>query len=196
MRPCKTPAALRRETIYSWLFLIVTAITGGFIAWQAWETKRAAKAAAASVEAINRQAKIMERQTVATEKAADAALVNAQAVIASERPWLTVIIRWNSSVKGQFFYRAINVGRTPAEFISGESNFTFRDRPDDLPVPPEYSGAINAPERTLIATDDEFDIQPGMTPEAIIKNADMEERIRIGNQFLLFVWKDHLQGCF
>jgi hypothetical protein len=65
--------------------LIVTAITGGFIAWQAWETKRAAKAAADSVEAINRQASIMERQTKAAQQAAEAAAQNIQILISKER---------------------------------------------------------------------------------------------------------------
>jgi hypothetical protein len=60
------------DTPAQWILVIVTAITAGFIGWQAWETKRAAKAAATSVEAIDRQAVILERQTAATEKAAEA----------------------------------------------------------------------------------------------------------------------------
>jgi hypothetical protein len=51
-----------------WILAILTGITAGFICWQSWETKRAAEAAADSVEAVNRQAGIMERQTALAER--------------------------------------------------------------------------------------------------------------------------------
>lgn len=87
-----------------WVLVIVTTITAAFIGWQAWETRKSAKAAATSVDAINRQAGIMERQTAATEKSAEAARDNAIAakegadatkrnveiIIAKERPRIRI----------------------------------------------------------------------------------------------------------
>lgn len=58
------------------ILIVVGIITAGFICWQAWETRRAAKAAQASVEAA--------------QKSADAALLNAQAVMNAERSWIFV----------------------------------------------------------------------------------------------------------
>lgn len=66
-----------------WILIGVAIMTAGFVGWQAWETRRAAKATALSVAAIDRQAGIMERQTAATEKAAEAAKVSADAAIST-----------------------------------------------------------------------------------------------------------------
>lgn len=51
-----------------WWLVIAAFLTLGFVAWQAWETKRAVRGAAESVEAINRQAAIMERQASEMEQ--------------------------------------------------------------------------------------------------------------------------------
>jgi hypothetical protein len=71
---------------------LIAAITFLAVRRQAIETAKAAKAAADSVEEMKQQAEILERQTKATETAAEAALLNAQAVIHSERPWLLIPI--------------------------------------------------------------------------------------------------------
>jgi hypothetical protein len=68
-----------------WILVIVTGVTAGFICWQSWETKRAAKAAADSVEAINRQAGIMERQTALAER-------NLTLLIEKERPRVKITV--------------------------------------------------------------------------------------------------------
>lgn len=80
---CDSPhwyAAIKRPD--GWL-VVVGLITCIVIGWQSWETKRAAEAAANSVDAINRQADIMERQTAAIEKQADF-------MVAQSRAWLVV----------------------------------------------------------------------------------------------------------
>jgi len=73
-----------------WILVIVGVITAGVICWQSWETRRAAKAAAASVEAINEQAGMMKRQTEATEKSAIAAerSIRLQEII--QQQWLEI----------------------------------------------------------------------------------------------------------
>lgn len=76
------------ESTIQWLLLLIAGVTAAFIGWQAWETRRAAAASAKSVEAIERQAMIMERQTRATEIAAAAAKASADAHINIEKAWL------------------------------------------------------------------------------------------------------------
>lgn len=58
---------------------------------------------------------LIRRQTKATEDAAKAALLNAQAVIHSERPWVTLSIR--EEEVDVFSFHLKNVGRTPAEIL-------------------------------------------------------------------------------
>jgi hypothetical protein len=71
-----------------------------------------------------------------TKKAADAAGLNAQAVINSERPWLVI------SVEGQearrFAFRAKNVGRTPARLVSIHGDVVPVENGRPLPENPEY----------------------------------------------------------
>lgn len=80
--------------------------------------KAVEKQAAEMVE----QATLMKEQTAVAQKAADAALLNAQAVINAERPWL--LIKPSLTVHGMpevtsltVAFKATNVGRSPAEII-------------------------------------------------------------------------------
>src|ERR1700678_2551017 len=57
-------------------------------------------------------------QMRANEMAAQAALLNAQAVIESERPWLVVTIEKDETMPAYFFFRVINKGKTPAQLIN------------------------------------------------------------------------------
>jgi hypothetical protein len=71
-----------------------------------------------------KQAELMKEQTAIAENAAQAALLNAQAVINSERPWLLIkpTLRFHA-VPGQpvtsftVEFKAVNPGRSPAEVI-------------------------------------------------------------------------------
>jgi hypothetical protein len=67
------------STAAQWILVVVAGVTAGFIAWQAWETRRAAEATQRSVEATGRQIGVMERQANAAEIAARAAQENAMA---------------------------------------------------------------------------------------------------------------------
>lgn len=77
------------------------------------------RAAIRTLKAIQRQAHLMQgqlgemRESVkAAKDSAAAALCSAQAVINSERPWIA--IRVESPAVNSFVFRAVNVGRTPA----------------------------------------------------------------------------------
>jgi hypothetical protein len=82
-----------------------------------------------------RTLRIIERQTKATEVAANAALLNAQAVINSDRPW--VVIFAVKEFKG-FSFRAGNLGKTPAEIISFAAEFRCVENVNELPAIAEY----------------------------------------------------------
>ena len=97
--------------------------TGFFIAWQSFETRKAAKAA----------------------------LLNAQAVINSERPW---IVPKAAIVGGAFVVTGENRGRTPALILSSWGRYIFTDNPDDLPEPPEYTDGSQLVEYTFLTGDD------------------------------------------
>jgi hypothetical protein len=84
----------------------------------------------------------LKEQTAATKtfaeaanRSADAALLNAQAVINSERPWVIIFVKRSSL---DVTFAAANLGKTPAEIISYSTVQDFRDSPDSLPVPPRY----------------------------------------------------------
>ncbi len=100
--------------IVSILLVLVAAITGYFIYRQAKETAAAARA---------------------TKTAADAALLNAQAIINAERPWIVVNVE--SLAPGQFNFILKNVGRTPAKVRSIWSMPILTKRGESLRIPPD-----------------------------------------------------------
>jgi hypothetical protein len=96
-----------------WILVIVTAITAGFICWQAWETRRAARAAADSVIAIQRQTGVLERQAKASEDAAQASQKTAEAIVKIERAWIDVYLTRFTST--EYRMEVTNCGRTVAK---------------------------------------------------------------------------------
>lgn len=135
------------------VLLTITGIVGIVIAIctlykigdQAEETAKSAKAAADTVEAVNRQAGIMERQTKAAEDAAIAAKDNAEAArksaeafITESRPWLLLhknIRPDDPHSKWQFRIKIQNFGKTPAKLIAYQAEMQMGDRsapPDEM----------------------------------------------------------------
>jgi hypothetical protein len=87
----------------------------------------------------------IERHTVATEIAAEAAadsahaaLLNAQAMIDSERPWLLITVKPSRSVENSFTVTATNRGRSPANVTSISEQIKIAIDEAHLAVPPEY----------------------------------------------------------
>jgi hypothetical protein len=126
-----------RYELFSWPEGITTwaiIATGFAIFWQAMETRRAA---------------------VATKKAAEAALLNAQAVINAERGRLLFEIEKKLDERhrgtGIFTIFATNYGRTPAEILGyAPPTETVVESTDKLPVPPQYEPEI-APIKRFLA---------------------------------------------
>ena len=75
-------------------------------------------------------------QNNATKKAADAALLNAQAVISAERPWIVLDVAIDHDKT--FIFSAKNVGRSAAKIISICNRVPFIVDSDALPTPPDY----------------------------------------------------------
>jgi len=73
-----------------WVLPLIGVITFLVIAWQSFETRRAANATQKSVAVMEGQSRILRDSVAAAERAADAALLNARALIESERAWLLV----------------------------------------------------------------------------------------------------------
>jgi len=121
----------------------------------------------------------------ATGKSAAAALINAQAVINSERPWIVITVIPHPSIEGTFIFKATNKGRTPAQFVSGTHDHTFAFKADDLSTTPDYASVFNRPNEDLVMQGESFDVSV-VRPESIAKSRGMEDQIFNGNQTLFF----------
>jgi len=76
------------------------------------------------------------------KNAADAALLNAQAVINSERPWVMVqteVLPQQNSAKALFKLKAFNYGKSPAHILNCKGpKAELIEGGQTLPIPPEY----------------------------------------------------------
>jgi hypothetical protein len=136
-----------------WWLLILGIPTLGVLIWQSFLTKRSARAA---------------------ESAAEAALLNAQAVINAERAWIVVKIQKDPNSPPfpieNFMNVLTNEGRTPAVLRSIHIQHTFVSLPDDLPVPPIYGPRwlVSIPERTFVVGQNDLRIGIGLDPQKAI----------------------------
>jgi len=115
-----------------WILVIVGVLTALVIGYQSWATMLAARAT--------------ERMVGPAADSASAALLSAQAVINSERPWLFIEIVTvpanadNNDIPEHlgFSVRFRNRGKTPAEVVSFDQHPDCCRGTDDLPSPPKY----------------------------------------------------------
>jgi len=101
---------------------------------------------------------------------AKAALLNAQAAINSERPWLVVTWRSDKNVDGLFRFGCRNNGSTPAKVISLSAHACFVRNLDTMAVPPDYSSPSILPDLHLIVRTDSFPISPGLNAQSFIES--------------------------
>jgi hypothetical protein len=90
-----------------------------------------------------RTLKTIDRQTKATEDAAEAALLSAKALLDAERPWLSVTVEQMKGSAALYQFSVKNLGRTPAMVI-GTS--VVRVVCEALPEIPEYPDGMSAVE--------------------------------------------------
>jgi hypothetical protein len=140
------------ELVMAVLTAIYVAITG-FYAWVSHKTLDAIrKQAKDQAQSGDEQLRISREAAIAAKQSADAALLNAQALITSERPWIVVRLRTPRS--GLFSFEAINYGRTPAEVIAIPATFTI-DTEDNLRKnEPPYPTSILAYHKLLLPMSD------------------------------------------
>jgi hypothetical protein len=127
----------------NWWVVIIAAITAAVIGWQSWETRKAAQASRDNVGA--------------TKDSADAALLNAKALIVSERPWLLVTISVDKDDPDMFNVSALNRGNTPAILLEGHCSVgieAYGFRPPDELMDPFY-----LPLQNLIVSGDSFPVR-------------------------------------
>jgi hypothetical protein len=132
----------RRFTFYTGLLVIAGFVTAAFIWWQAKKTAEATKA--------------MQDSLPHQKSAADAALLNAQAVINAERSWIGIVpMKFGA---GQWRFEATNHGKTPAELVSFCCRFEI-NLINGLTEPPLYKDRVetykrfafpNSPEPTRV----------------------------------------------
>jgi hypothetical protein len=142
------------------------------------------------------------RDSIPLQKAtADAALLNAKAVINAERPWVLVEDQWQKThgLEGIVFY-AINKGDTPAEIVEAYFEREILPYiPDNLPSPPLYKSAILIPKRgdNLLVKGETWELNPvPIHPESWIANSMKRDVVENAREFVYFygviVYRDML----
>lgn len=96
-------------------------------------------------------------QTNATRIAADAAVLNAKALINSERPWLLVTIEQRATAPHIYDVQARNAGRTPAALVDGHC--LWKRCPTDFALPDALNDPITIPAQNLIVNGDGFPVR-------------------------------------
>jgi hypothetical protein len=100
-----------------------------------------------------RQSAILERQTKAAEDSAKTALLNAQAVINAERPWIIVSVEPVSWPRGGFNIFAKNEGRTPAMITTARMGCIAVKELGDLPEEAPFGAGSMMQDRIVLPGD-------------------------------------------
>jgi hypothetical protein len=130
--------------------------------------------------------KKIERQTAYAEIAANAAatsahaaLLNAQAVVHSERPWILITVEPSRSKENSFTVMATNRGRTPARITATAEQAMIAVDERYLPIPPEYDREDpKAPLVPIILVPGESTPIKSFCREDVKPLCDSEERFR------------------
>jgi hypothetical protein len=149
--------------------------------------------------------KKIARQTAYAEAAADAAatsaqaaLLSAQAVIHSERPWILITVEPSRSIENSFTVMATNRGRTPARIIETTDRDKIVIDEKRLPGAPEYKHVErSAPFTPIILLPGEFTaikpIQQGRCEKALRLRRTIQAHRNLGRKGLS-LWKGPLSG--
>jgi cell division protein FtsL len=82
------------------------------------------------------QLALAKENAATTKQTADAALLNARAVINSERPW--IVVSTETPSENHFCFKAKCYGRTPAKIIENYGQYLVTRGSRKLPLPPQY----------------------------------------------------------
>jgi hypothetical protein len=95
--------------------------------------------AVSTLKKIERHTRATEAVAEAAADSAQAALLNAQAVIDSGRPWLLITVEPSRSIVNSFTVKATNRGRCPAYMIASVEQIMIAVDEAHLPETPEYT---------------------------------------------------------
>ncbi len=154
------PQSPKGDAPFQRILVFVGIATCLVIGWQAWESR----------------------------KAAQAALLNARAVINGERPWLVVrpFIEKKENPKLCLF-GCKNQGITPAKIISASARHDFVNSLDDLRQRlPDYSSPTTLPDLRLIVHTDSFRIGHGVDPESLSRATSNVDLVNESRKFLVY----------
>lgn len=154
----------------NWVLAAVLVIIGSFGVLYARKTLKAIQLQLVEMKAAGEQTNQMISHA-GTQ--ADAALLNAKALIASERPWFVSSVEIDDKELGLWKVRIVNKGRTPGHLNAMFSEHTFVDIPDNLPIPPKYESFCYVPDTRFFATGESFTDReriPGFKPDFFIEN--------------------------
>lgn len=137
------------------------------------------------------------RTVKATKDNAEAALLNAKALINAERVWLVVTWASDKKILGLFKFGCRNQGKTPAKIISISAKVDFVKNLD-LAIPPDYSTPTTMPDLQLVVRSDSFRIGKGINPESILlRNGEKKLLVNQSREFLIYygniVYQDTLR---
>lgn len=135
--------------------------------------------ALSTLKKIDRQTKSVEAAAIAAAESAHAALLNAQAIMDSGRPWLLTTVKPSPDVENSFAVIATNHGRSPARIVGTMEQITFAVDETHLPRTPEYlSSELTAPLVPIILLPGESaEIKP-FSRDDLNTICDSEERLR------------------
>lgn len=134
--------------------------------------------------------KKIERQTQATEAAAQAAtdsanasLLYAKALASAERPWILITIERSPKLNNSFHIMATNRGRAPAQLLSAPAHITIVTDETYLPTDPVYekAEATALPSPSILLPGESALIQPISRDDLrwICKTEDSLRRIEL-----------------
>jgi hypothetical protein len=92
---------------------------------------------------IDRQTQYAETAAQSAAYSAQAALLHAQAIMRTERPWILVTVEPSGKAENRFMVVATNRGRGPARIVSAVDRITTEVDQAALPGEPDYEDAEN-----------------------------------------------------
>ena|ERR1035438_1877241 len=102
-----------------------------------------------AMKKIERLTTSMESAAASTSLSAEAALLNAQAIHDSQRPWLLITVEPSPRIEDTFAIIATNRGHTPATIVSTAEGIEFALDESHLPPIPSY-GELRSPRVPII----------------------------------------------
>ena len=178
-----------------WVMSVLTAIyvlLTGFYAWTSHKTLKAiqGQADAAVKDSAARNEQFVKQLKVSSD-AAEAARLNAQALINAERPWVMVQINIvqmlmtedEGRLHGKYGFQLtmFNYGKTPAHILDCKTlKFDFLENPDnELPLIPQYGASDR--EQRFLAPNDSLPLGSPFNPH-IVKVETVAERAARGER--------------